>query len=110
MRISGPPLQFFLASLAILSTCASEPSYLPQREDSAIGRVGLNRYITPTGQILTPAGLQIPLPGMRPQALALSPDGLLLATAGRKDTLLLLDPVTGKVLQTVPLSFIETKL
>lgn len=63
-----------------------------------------NRYQTPTGQLLTPAGQQVRLPGMRPQALALSPDGSLLAAAGRNQTLVLIDPASGRIRQTIPLS------
>ena len=40
---------------------------------------------------------------MRPQALALSPDGRLLVTAGLTHDLVVLDPATGKILQRVPL-------
>ena len=40
---------------------------------------------------------------MRPQALALSPDGRLLVTAGKTHDLVVLDPRSGKVLQRVPL-------
>ena len=50
-----------------------------------------------------PPGLSIELPGMRPQALALSPDGKLLVTAGLTHELVVLDPATGKILQHVPL-------
>ena len=76
---------------------------------NAVGRVADGRYLTPTGQVLTPAGRQIELPGMRPQALALSPDGRLLAVAGKARLLMLLDPSDGRTLQTVPLSFIQTQ-
>ena len=38
-----------------------------------VGRLGTNRFYTPANQILTPAGIQVELPGMRPQAVALSP-------------------------------------
>jgi YVTN family beta-propeller protein len=68
-----------------------------------VGRVGENRYRTPANQILTPTGLQVELPGMRPQALALSPDGRLLVTSGKTHELVVLDPRSGKVLQRVPL-------
>ncbi len=68
-----------------------------------MGRIGPNRYYTPVNQVLTPAGLQVELPGMRPQALALSPDGRLLVTAGKTHRLVVLDPRSGKVLQQVPL-------
>ncbi len=40
-----------------------------------VGRFGPNRCITPVNQLITPAGTLVELPGMRPQALALSPDG-----------------------------------
>jgi len=49
-----------------------------------VGRLSTNRLYTPVNQMLTPAGLQIELPGLRPQALALSPDGKLLVTAGKR--------------------------
>jgi YVTN family beta-propeller protein len=68
-----------------------------------VGRVGPNRFYTPANQILTPAGLQVELPGMRPQALALSPNGRMLITAGKTHDLVVLDPQSGKVLQRVPL-------
>jgi DNA-binding beta-propeller fold protein YncE len=68
-----------------------------------VGILGTNRYYTPANQILTPAGLQVELPGMRPQALALSPNGRLLVTAGKSHELVVLDPANGKVLQHVPL-------
>jgi DNA-binding beta-propeller fold protein YncE len=60
-------------------------------------------YSTPANQVLTPAGLQVELPGMRPQALALSPNGRLLVTAGKTHELVVLEPRSGKVLQWVPL-------
>src|ERR1039457_1809052 len=66
-----------------------------------VGQVGTNRYYTPANQVLTPVGLQVELPGMRPQALALSPDGRLLVTAGKTHDLVVMDPQSGKVLQRV---------
>ena len=59
--------------------------------------------VTPVNQVVTPAGIWMPLPGLRPQALVLSPDGKLLVTAGLSHELLALDPATGKILQHVPL-------
>jgi DNA-binding beta-propeller fold protein YncE len=79
-------------------------------EESRIGQVAPNRYITSTGQVLTPAGLQVELPGMRPQILALSPDGTLLAVAGGNNSLVLLNPATDKVIQKIHLSLIEIKI
>jgi DNA-binding beta-propeller fold protein YncE len=59
--------------------------------------------ITPVNQIVTPAGTQVELPGVRPNALALSPDGKLLVTAGLTHELIAIDPATGKIVQHVPL-------
>jgi DNA-binding beta-propeller fold protein YncE len=67
------------------------------------GRAGTNRFYTPANQILTPSGLQVELPGLRPQALALSPDGKLLVTAGKTPELVAIDPRSGQILQRVPL-------
>jgi YVTN family beta-propeller protein len=68
-----------------------------------VGRLGTNRLYTPVNQVLTPAGLQVELPGLRPQALALSPDGRLLVTSGKTHELVVVDPSSGKILQRVPL-------
>ena len=76
----------------------------PKVAQHHVGRVEANVYQTSTGQRLTPTGRQIKLPGMRPQTLALSPDGNLLATAGNDQKLVLIDPVEGRILQTVRLS------
>lgn len=59
--------------------------------------------VLPTHQVLRPLGRQVDLPGLRPQALALSPDGRLLVTAGKTSELLVLDPATGEVRQRVAL-------
>lgn len=67
-----------------------------------VGRSG-DSLITPVNQLVTPAGMQVELPGMRPQALALSPDGKMLVTAGLTHELVAVDPATGKILQRVAL-------
>ena len=69
----------------------------------AVGQTGTNRWYTPANQILTPAGVQVELPGLRPQALALSPDGKLLVTSGKTPDLMVFDPVTGELRQRVAL-------
>jgi YVTN family beta-propeller protein len=71
---------------------------------SHVGIGGTNLYVTPTGQLLTPAGFQIELPGMRPQVLALSPDQRLLVTAGKQNVLAVIDSATRQLLQRVPLT------
>jgi len=59
--------------------------------------------MTPMNQLVTPTGTLIDLPDMRPQALALSPDGKLLVTAGLTHELVAVDPATGKISQRVAL-------
>ncbi len=100
-----------------LSLCAKEPplkaplkaplQVVPRAD--AVGRVAKNFYLTPTGQALTPAGLQVDLPGLRPQALALSPDGKLLVTSGRTNSLIVMDAATGLIRQRVSLSTNRTE-
>ena len=68
-----------------------------------VGRLSANRTYTPANQLITPAGVQVELRGMRPQAIALSPDGKLLVTSGKTHELVVLHPATGKILQRVPL-------
>jgi len=58
---------------------------------------------TPVNQRVASAGMVVRLPGVRPNALALSPDGKLVVTAGLTQSLIVLDPATGKILQQVPL-------
>ena len=41
------------------------------------------------------------LPGLRPQVLALSPDGKILATSGKTNKLIIVNPATGTILQKV---------
>ncbi len=64
---------------------------------------GTNGLSTPVNQLITPAGKLVELPGMRPQALALSPDGKILLTAGLTHELVVVQPATGKILQRVAL-------
>lgn len=61
-----------------------------------------NGLETPVNQWVTPAGIYVPLPGMRPNALALSPDGRLLVTSGLLQELVAIDPASGNILQHVP--------
>ncbi len=68
-----------------------------------VGELVTGGYVTSNHQILTPAGVQVDLPGMRPQALALSPDGQLLVTAGKTSELVVINPVNGEIKQRVEL-------
>jgi DNA-binding beta-propeller fold protein YncE len=89
-----------LLLLACWSLFAQAPDYSTQEP---VGRLGTNRFYTPANQILTPVGTQVQLPDLRPQGLALSPDGRLLVTAGKTPEVVVLDPASGKILQRVPL-------
>src|SRR5262249_46033756 len=68
-----------------------------------VGHGGGNRSVTPVNQVLTPEGVQVELPGLRPQVVALSPDGKLLITSGKSSVLVIIDPVKGEIVQTVNL-------
>ncbi len=90
--------------LAIVALMAAAPiagaAAAPASEP--VGRIG-SRFVTPVNQIVTPAGRQVDLPGLRPQVIALSPDGGLLVVSGKTSELLVLDPVTGAIRQKVGL-------
>ena len=102
-------LPLFVSMFAAGLAEAREPSIKPPppsvsaglHTKDRVGKVGLNRYYTAANQILTPAGIQVDLPGIRPQAIALSPDGKLLVTSGKTSEIIILDPKTGAVLQNV---------
>ena len=68
-----------------------------------VGHKEANRAVTPVNQTLTPFGKQIELNSLRPQAIALSPDGRRLVVSGKTSELLVLDPASGDILQKVPL-------
>jgi YVTN family beta-propeller protein len=57
--------------------------------------------VTPVNQFVTPAGRQVELPGMRPQALALSPDGKTLVTSGKNQQLVVINPATAEIFERV---------
>ncbi len=71
--------------------------------EETVGRHGVYRTVTPVNQIITPAGIQVDLPGLRPQALALSPNGRMLATSGKTSQLVIVDPQSGAIKQRVVL-------
>ena len=75
----------FLAAAVLTAASA----FAQTRQDSldwseAVGRDGTNRVVLPVNQVITPAGTQIELHGLRPQVLALSPDGKILVTSGKR--------------------------
>ena len=90
------------AALIVLTSNGCR-SRAPVRTQEKVGPAGVGRVVTPANQILTPAGIQVELPGMRPQAVALSPDAQLLVTSGKTHELIVIDPAGGNILQRVPL-------
>jgi DNA-binding beta-propeller fold protein YncE len=96
-----------LARLVWLALALAWPSARAWSADVApevpVGRLGTNLWLTPVNQFLTPAGRQLQLPKLRPQALALSPNGRWLVTAGKTAELVVVDPATGTIRQRVPL-------
>jgi YVTN family beta-propeller protein len=85
----------------LFSASAGKAGFPVLQEVETVGAKAGNRTVLPVNQVLTPAGVQVLLPGLRPQALALSPDGKLLAVAGKTPELVILDPSTGAVRQVV---------
>lgn len=91
-------IMFILSILVGITSCQKEES-----NNEQVGVAGENRTVLPVNQVLVPAGTQISLPGLRPQALALSPDGRLLAVSGKTSELLIIDPALGTIAQHVAL-------
>ena len=97
-----------VAILIVFPACRKEQSVPPgatrgAADTETVGIKDANRSVVPVNQVVTPAGIQVSLPGLRPQALALSPDGKLLAVSGKTHELVILDPAAGKVRQRVTL-------
>jgi YVTN family beta-propeller protein len=91
-----------LAAAVPWASPAPAPAERPP-DTEAVGRRGANRTVLPVNQVVTPLGVQVELPGLRPQALALSPDGRILITAGKTAELVVVDPASGAIRQRVPL-------
>ena len=75
----------------------------PQVESTTdlVGRSREEYIVTPVNQLLTPYGRQVELAGLRPQALALSPDGQRLMVSGKTSELLVIDIERAEVVQRV---------
>ncbi|MEN6559649.1 MAG: beta-propeller fold lactonase family protein [Acidobacteriota bacterium] len=92
------------ASIMILLLAASVRSGVPAAQDKeTVGPKGAGRTVLPVNQVVTPYGTQLTLPGLRPQALALSPDGTLLAVSGKTSELVIIDARSGRLKQQVAL-------
>jgi len=94
----------FSALIAFLAGCVTDDKIALHIDPAdPVNPFAAGHVILPVNQVLTPAGIQVELPGLRPQVLALSPDGQLLATSGKTHELVLIHPVTGTILQRVAL-------
>jgi DNA-binding beta-propeller fold protein YncE len=99
-------VQVVLGALAMtfgIADVVLSENVVPASDRELVGRSAPNRTVTPVNQVLTPSGRQIDLPGMRPQAVALSPDGTLLVISGKTSELVIADPQTGTIRQRVKL-------
>ena len=86
-----------LTGAPIWAQVANKNSFEP------VGPLATNRIVVPVNQVLSPAGLQVELPGLRPQVISLSPDAKILATSGKTSELIIINPVTRSILQRVQL-------
>ncbi len=95
-----------LAAMVVMALAISA-SWSPVDADvelpATVGRQVDGTSFVPVGQWIRPTGKSIDLPGSRPQAIAISPDGRLMVTAGKSSDLVLLDPDTATVLGRVAL-------
>ncbi len=93
-----------LLLLAATAACRAQTKPPARASDTeTVGRREGGRTVLPVNQVVTPAGVQVDLPGLRPQALALSPDGRLLLTSGKSAELVVLDADSGAIRQRVAL-------
>ncbi|MBL9176375.1 MAG: bifunctional YncE family protein/alkaline phosphatase family protein [Verrucomicrobiales bacterium] len=92
-----------LVGLMLLSGCQGHAPRARVADTETVGHSGTNRTVLPVNQIVTPLGRQVELPGLRPQGLALSPNGRLLVTSGKTSELVVVDPATGEIRQRVGL-------
>lgn len=71
--------------------------------NEAVGRRAKGELVTPVNQRISPIGRQLDLPGLRPQGLALSPNGKSLVVSGKTSELIVIDPEKGTIRQRVML-------
>jgi DNA-binding beta-propeller fold protein YncE len=94
-----------LVSIALLISASANLS----ADEEMVGHRRDGSVLTPVNQVLTPLGKQIDLPGLRPQALALSPNGRLLVTSGKTSELVVIDPARAVIKQRVLLPAEESE-
>ena len=87
----GPRLLLLLICIAATTASAQDKSVEGSNPAS---------IVTPVA-VITPAGHRIDLAGMRPQVLVLSPDRKSLITSGKTNKLIVVNPDTNEVTQTI---------
>src|SRR5512133_1322450 len=94
---SAPRPHAIATLLLLLAGCGTPRPAAPAAFElqEPVGVADDNRTVLPVNQILTPAGRQVPLPGLRPQVLALHPSGRFLVASGKTHELIILDPADG---------------
>src|SRR5215218_4823207 len=91
-----------LALLPLILLVALPLGAADERDRLKVGPQPDGRIVVPTNQILQPAGRQVTFPG-RPVDLLLIEDGKTLVAKNMKD-LVFIDPATGTIKQTLPMS------
>lgn len=99
---------WLLLSLSTLGFAVAQDDEIASTDD-LVGRSRDDYISTPVNQILTPYGRQVELAGMRPQALALSPNGKRLLVSGKTSELVVIDVDTAEIVQRVALPGEEQK-
>jgi YVTN family beta-propeller protein len=97
------------AAVVLLAASPGPGGPAPAQDKQTVGSKPGGRTVVPVNQVVTPYGTTLTMPGLRPQALAISPDGRLVAVSGKTPRLVILDPVSLKILQEVPLPAEEQK-
>jgi WD40 repeat protein len=87
--------------VAICLTWLSIHALAQDATQTRVGRIDDAALMTPVHQRITPYGKWTDLPGMRPQAVAISPDGSFGITSGKTSKLVVFDPETGEILDRV---------
>ena len=90
------PLPCLVLLLTTLAAAAARAAEEPAAS-ATVGRADPETTVLPVNQLVTPVGQSVELPGLRPQVLALSPDGRMLVTSGKTNEIVVIDPETGAI-------------
>ncbi len=101
MAFHGNVLLFLAITVVMGPLGVCQDQSVIETSTDRVGRWRDDVIVTPVNQVLTPYGKQVELAGLRPQALALSPDGRLLIVSGKTSELIVIDPVSGEIRQRV---------